>query len=84
MARTHVARLLEFLATNEGKATVAEVQERFGWSTDKIDSVIHASTVRIKRANVGSAPGIAQVGIEIGARGAVPLYSDVRRVLAST
>ena len=85
MARSDIDRLLRFLQEHGGKSTRAVINEAFSWPDEKIDRLVADSDGRLKRARLGSAGGgIAQVGVERGGRGAVHLYSDVRRVLEST
>ena len=84
MARTHVGRLVDFLRERGGKAALADIRSHFLWDDTKIDRVIADSGGRLKRTKMGRRSGVAQIGYELGGRGAVPLYADVHRVLEST
>jgi len=84
MRVSDLRRLKRYLKEQGGKAACTAIVKEFGWSDDKLARLIDDSDSCLKRAHYGRIPGIALIGSERGQRGGVPLYRDVRRVLATT
>ena len=78
--RKHADKLALYLRAKEGKATFAQIEEKFAWREDKVRRLLQDNHGRLKQIR----HGVSLIGNEIGPRGAVPLYSDVSRVLENS